>query len=403
MNPELETTALEPSDDAALPLCLLSLARQAFSAAELGQRVARLAEHPDVAGRAMAMSTIFQYLGDLEHGLALQAQAVESRQHFCWPVPAQPRLRLLAVMTPGEYLTANTPLEFLLEDADVALEAVFVTDSQPLPQPLPEHDLLFVAIGYSEQVAPLLRQLEQALAGYSRQVLNPPAAILGLSRDAVAACLCDVPGLFIPPTVQLDRPVLAALSEVESLFEGAMLPLIVRPVDSHAGRGLVRLDALDELAAYLQAQPEAAFFVSCFVDTRGCDGQYRKYRIALIAGVPYACHAAISSHWIVNYKDSGMAESAEKRAEEARFFGDFDENFGRHHATAFRAIAERTGLDYLVIDCAEMSDGRLLVFELDNRAYIHALDPVEVFPYKPPQMRRVFAAFRELLAAALSR
>jgi len=32
---------------------------------------------------------------------------------------------------------------------------------------------------------------------------------------------------------------------------------------------------------------------------------------------------------------------------------------------------------------------------------VHAIDPVDVFPYKQPQMRKVFAAFRAMLANAM--
>jgi hypothetical protein len=32
---------------------------------------------------------------------------------------------------------------------------------------------------------------------------------------------------------------------------------------------------------------------------------------------------------------------------------------------------------------------------------IHALDPVDIFPYKQPQMSKVFAAFRQMLLDAM--
>ena len=46
---------------------------------------------------------------------------------------------------------------------------------------------------------------------------------------------------------------------------------------------------------------------------------------------------------------------------------------------------------------AETRDGRLLVFEADTAAIIHLMDPPDLFPYKPPQMRKVFAAFEAML------
>jgi hypothetical protein len=36
-------------------------------------------------------------------------------------------------------------------------------------------------------------------------------------------------------------------------------------------------------------------------------------------------------------------------------------------------------------------------FEIDASAIIHAMDPVDIFPYKLPQMRKLFDGFRSLL------
>ncbi len=55
------------------------------------------------------------------------------------------------------------------------------------------------------------------------------------------------------------------------------------------------------------------------------------------------------------------------------------------------------GLDYFTIDCAENKLGDLLIFEADNTAVVHNMDSPELFPYKPPQMRRIFEAFAAML------
>jgi hypothetical protein len=44
------------------------------------------------------------------------------------------------------------------------------------------------------------------------------------------------------------------------------------------------------------------------------------------------------------------------------------------------------------VDCAETKTGSLLIFEADNSAVVHNMDSPEVFPYKPPQMRKIFDA-----------
>ena len=100
---------------------------------------------------------------------------------------------------------------------------------------------------------------------------------------------------------------------------------------------------------------------------------------------------------MVHYLNAGMTESADKRAEEAYAMATFDTGFARRHAAAFDALHERLGFDYYSIDCAETRDGRLLVFEADTAAIIHMMYPPDLFPYKQPQMRKVFAAFEAML------
>ena len=92
-----------------------------------------------------------------------------------------------------------------------------------------------------------------------------------------------------------------------------------------------------------------------------------------------------------------MLESPVKRAEEARFFATFDDEFARRHHDALACIAARLELEYVGIDCGETPAGELLIFEVDSGMTVHAMDPVDVFPYKQPQMRKVFRAFRRML------
>lgn len=75
----------------------------------------------------------------------------------------------------------------------------------------------------------------------------------------------------------------------------------------------------------------------------------------------------------------------------------FDVGFARRHVAALAGIVTRIGLDYFIVDCAETRDGRLLVFEADNTAIVHDMDPPDVFPYKPPQMRKIFDAFAAMI------
>ena len=150
------------------------------------------------------------------------------------------------------------------------------------------------------------------------------------------------------------------------------------------------------MVAYLAAEPDPHFYLSNFIDYSGPDGQFRKLRVALIDGRPFACHMGVSSHWMIHYVNAGMYEDAAKRAEELAFMEGFAA-FAARHAGALAAIHQRSQLDYVCIDCAETRDGELLIFEIDHAMVVHAMDPEDLFPYKQVHMQKVKQAFEDYL------
>jgi glutathione synthase/RimK-type ligase-like ATP-grasp enzyme len=354
----------------------------------------------------MDAATIMYLYGEKMTAQVMQRMALERQRLYHLDAPCgEAAIRLLAIMAPGDMM-ANTPVGCLLEGSDISLDLLYCTEGLLLPEPLPEHDVLLVAVGYSDEFRSLLEQLAQALESWPRPVINAADRIPWQERDLACTLLADLPRLVIPPTVRLDRNLLThlgeeALSPQEVLPEGKF-PLIIRPVDSHAGRGLEKIDSPAGLLDYLEKMSEDQFYVSRFIDYRSQDGVYRKYRIVLIGDRPYACHMGISDHWMIHYANAGMMESTAKRAEEEGFMQGFDAGFARKHEKAFQGISDRMQLQYVVLDCAETPDGALLLFEIDSRSFVHAMDPVDLFPYKQPQMQKVFAAFRALLIDAMT-
>jgi hypothetical protein len=225
--------------------------------------------------------------------------------------------------------------------------------------------------------------------------------VLALGRDRAPQRLAGVPEIDAPPTRRTRRAELMVLAQdgalLQALLPGRDFPVIVRPVGSHAGTGLAKIDTPAALGAYLAEQKGDAFYLSPFVDYSSHDGLFRKLRIAFIDGRPFVAHMAISEHWMVHYLNASMDASAAKRAEEAAMMATFDIYFAARHARAFEALTERVGLDYFAIDCAEDHQGRLLVFEADTAMIIHDLDPPDLYPYKGPAMAELFAAFQDLV------
>jgi hypothetical protein len=385
---------------------LAALARLAFEGADLAQvwdaLIARVTADETDAAALMDLATMLLLNSQTENGLGVQAQALALRRiyHRRAKAPA-PDLTLLAIMAAGDMM-ANTPLDFLLEGSDIALTSLYVDASGRLPDPLPDHDVAFLAIGESAANAPVLAALAPRLALWPRPLLNADAGrIAQLTRDGVCDLLEGAPGLLAPRATPITRDQLRALGDggvdLAALAPGCAFPIIARPVGTHAGGGMIKLDAAEAIGPYLAEQAGDRFYLSPFIDYAGADGLYRKHRIVVIEGRPFVCHMAVSPRWMVHYLNADMLDNPANRLEEAQFMATFDEAFAPRHAAAFEALRARLGLDYFGIDSAELPDGRLLVFEVDVAMIVHDMDPPDLFAYKKPQMRKVFAAFQDLL------
>ena len=361
--------------------------------------------HPADAELWMNLSVAMQCLGQRDVGLEIQSLALQQKRVFLRAASLQPaRLRVLMLSVAGD-ISANTPLDCLLEDCDIDLVFYYVSPDDPLALPIPEHDAVYVGIGESDENRAMLSALDTALAHWPKPVINKPRHIPATGREMASRLLQDAPDVLIPPTLQVSRALLQDIAAGSAVLAercaGCDFPVIVRPVGSQAGRDLEKITHHAALAAYLLRVKDEAFFVSRFIDYSGTDGLFRKYRVALIDGRPFACHMGISSDWMIHYVNAGMYEDAQKRSEEAAFMAGFDDFVWRHRA-AMDAIHQRMQLDYVCIDCAETQDGQLLIFEIDHVMVVHAMDPESLFPYKKVHMQKLETAFRDYLVRLTS-
>ncbi len=384
------------------------LTKMAFEGVDLrplrDQLIDKLANGTADAGEGLDLALITQLTGNKQTGLALQAEVLAAHQLYRSPCSSErPKLRVLALAAAID-MGGNTPIEFLLENSGIELQTLYVVSGVDLPTPLPEHDVAIVIASDSEECVEALRKIDNLAARWPRPLLNPPRLVRNLDRDKLHGLLRGIDGLEIPTTLSVARAEMLSIAQsrvdISSLAAELKFPIIMRPRGTHAGVGLVRIDDAAATARYLAERPALEFFVSRFVDYSSPDGLFRKYRVVFVGGKPYACHMAIADRWDIWYLNAGMALSAEKRREEECFMRDFDGDFALRHGRALAAVASRVSLDYFTVDCAENNSGELLIFEADNTAVVHNMDSPEVFPYKPPQMRKIFDAFAAMLDRA---
>ena len=247
--------------------------------------------------RSLAMALTFH----AAEAAALQAEALAITRVFRIHGNANGR-RLLAVMAPGN-LMVNAPLDFLTQAVDIELTLAFTDDDGALPHVVPDHDIAIVAV--SELHPAALAALPAQLAAWPRPVLNDPARIALLSRDWLAQALSGAPGLTIAPTIRAKKSALRRQG-VDVLLPDGAFPVLLRPLHSHAGDGLAKIDGPDDMAMALLTADTDSFYLTQYIDYRSPDGWFRKYRIAFVGGAPFLCHMAASEHWMIHYLNAGM-------------------------------------------------------------------------------------------------
>lgn len=341
-----------------------------------------VAENPADVGAHLAIYEVAQLVLRPELALEHQRRAIALAPIHSTPARGEAEYALLVPSVPGPF-TANTPVDLLFDPQRVTIHRWYVDPTLGVP-PLPPYDAVFVAAGESQATQPALRMLGEFLPRQAKPVLNQPERIARLGRIPFAELFAGARGARVVGTVRLSR---AAYEE-----RGFPTPHIVRPVDSHGGHGLERIDDDASRAEYLARIDAPELYVQPFVDYRSADGYYRKYRIIFVDGEPYAFHLAISPRWMVHYYNAEMTAHQWMRDEEHAFLARMDDVFGGELRAALDEAAQLLALDYVGIDCAIDRDGKLLIFEADNALLVHLLDDRALFPYKFAYVPRIFAA-----------
>ena len=98
---------------------LMTLAASGGDLTPLAESLAEHATGPELKPNdIMDLSVIIQLFGRGEIAMTLQEKALRLRQLYRLPARKHPAIRLLVIKRPG-LVSANTPLEFLVEDSDL--------------------------------------------------------------------------------------------------------------------------------------------------------------------------------------------------------------------------------------------------------------------------------------------
>lgn len=357
-------------------------------AEQLFKRTLQLA--PDHVPSHLAIYELAQIRKDRSTALIHQAVALTYQQLFTEASP-RPARAVLAVMAPGDW-QVNVPVDLLFDRKSTTWHKLYLLGDRQLENPLPPYDIIFNAIAESDEAALPLELCERLIAKENKPVINTPQAVRNTKRSLLPNLLKET-GCNVPDTKRLTR------KQLELGDTGFDVPFLIRPVGSHAGLDLEKIEKTDDLGDYLAHVADREFYLTKFVDYSDDDGYYRKYRVIVVDGVPFPFHLAIAKRWMLHFYNSDMMESGNDwmRAEEERWMADFDRIFTLAQQRSLRGVAKALQLDYFGIDCAIDRDGRVLIFEADPGVIVHIGDSPELFAYKHKYVPRIFRAVERMI------
>ncbi|MBV8170129.1 MAG: hypothetical protein JO021_25325, partial [Alphaproteobacteria bacterium] len=216
----------------------------------------------------MALWQLIQVAQRPDKALANQQAALEHCRLFSHPATEAQRASILVLRAPGD-LQTNIPLDLVLDRRHYTLHDLYFVDGHipPALDALPPYDLVFNAISESARALSALDAAERFIAAQTKPALNAPALVRRLSRDNAPLVFADIAGCRFPRTLKLTRAALLAASPAAVLREhGLDLPVVIRPLDSHAGVDFERIETADALAAYLARVERPEIFVQPFVE-----------------------------------------------------------------------------------------------------------------------------------------
>ncbi|MGH9488163.1 MAG: hypothetical protein ACRD04_11325 [Terriglobales bacterium] len=264
---------------------------------------------------------------------------------------------------------------------------------------LPAHRLVWNCIGDAE-IAPAGLAAAQALLAFTRApVINAPVAVMATGRAENARRLARLPGVVAPRMAVLAREQLSGAAVAAQLARlGLDYPLLLRAPGFHNGRHFVRLERALDLPAVLSALQGRELIAMQFLNGRGTDGKFRKYRAMTIDGELYPLHLAVSSRWKVHYYSAEMSDHAGHRAEDAAFLEDMPAVVGPRAMAALHRIQATLGLEYGGIDFGLNDHGDLLLFEANATMAVTPPEAGAKWDYRRTAYHRIRAAVNQMLA-----
>ena len=258
-------------------------------------------------------------------------------------------------------------------------------------------DVLFNAISDPD----VFGQELDALSQTPEMLINQPVHCLRNTRDWLSDAFGDETDFVVPKTRRIAARSRRSdvLAEVDLRF-----PLLMRPVGSQTGEGLVKFDAARDFKQTEYILEES--YLTEFHEFRSEDAWYRKYRCWWIGGRVVPNHLFVHAHWKVHSAASRLGTMAERpslQEEEQAFLRDDSSDRRKQIDRMMHALAEANELDYFGVDFSFLPNGKIVVFEANATMRSHYPEFADSFPYLSKPAGAHVAAFQDLISAKAAR
>lgn len=264
-------------------------------------------------------------------------------------------------------------------------------------QALPPHDIVFNSIADPDLCGPALDVTDWILSQTTAPIVNTVERVRSTGRLQNAERLRSIAGIVTPRMAVVPRDDLNDVTVRTAL--GFDFPFLVRAPGHHNGKHFAMIESESDLHEGLAAMPGSELLVMQFIDTRGSDGKFRKYRAMFVDGEVYPAHLAVSANWKVHYFSAQMGEA--ERAEEELFLTDMRAALGERAVSALETIANALDLDYAGIDFGLDRDGNAVVFEANAAMTLFLPPSAPETNYRRTAAQRIFSQAQRMMLRKL--
>ncbi len=325
--------------------------------------------------------------------------------HHCFYMPARQAKRGYTVRLRGGHFAAT----YLMDMGQYNINTYVINKGNissipPIYSPAVDSDtkpnLILNSIADPDLEGEALTALDTYLSDKGTiAVINPPQQVMKTTRDGNYQRLNSLDGIRFGKTLRF-RVADQARDDLLTMIEGQgyTYPFILRSTGEQTARTTKLLHSRKDAQQYLTANTSPELYAIEFVPNASDQGHYTKMRFFCIDGALYPVVHHIDQVWNVHgsNRKSFMSAHPWMLEKEQQFLANPRSVIGDSAYTRLEKLYDVIKLDFFGFDFTQLSDGTLLIFEL-NPAMRHSFDHADNFPYMKPHMQAITDAFTAMI------